>query len=129
MARRAVLEEVGYTVVEACSGKEALELAGQQNFDLVITDYRMSPMNGAELIRNLHERNFRNPIILLTGFADNLGLGSENTGADVVLKKCSHEVVDLVRQAKRLLSPPRKPPGSHNRAKARPHPRTAGTDS
>lgn len=128
-ARRSVLEEVGYRVVSACSGEEALELAEQHNFDLVITDYRMLPMDGVELIQNLRARNFSNPIILLTGFAENLGLRPENTGADVVLQKCSNEISNLVRHTKRLLTAPKKPAGSQNPAKTRARSRTAGTDT
>ena len=43
LARRSVLEELGYTVVSAASGSEALDLVQKQDFDLVVTDYRMSP--------------------------------------------------------------------------------------
>src|SRR5690242_21446563 len=72
IARRSVLEELGYKVVAAGCGTDALKTVEQQTFDLVITDYKMSPMNGLELITRLREKNFSNPIILLTGFADTL---------------------------------------------------------
>jgi CheY-like chemotaxis protein len=112
LARRCVLQELGYTVVPAGCGSEALKLAKQEAFDLIITDYRMSPINGVELIKGLRENNYRNPIILLTGFADNLGLRPESTGADVVIQKSANEIATLVRQTKRLLHPPRKPAAS-----------------
>jgi CheY-like chemotaxis protein len=111
IARRSVLEELGYKVVPAGSGSDALKTVEEQNFDLVITDYKMSPMDGLELIGKLRERNFKKPIILLSGFADTLGLRPESTGADVVLQKNANEIANLVRHAKRLLNP-RKPPGS-----------------
>ncbi len=126
MARRCVLEELGYTVVAAASGAEALHILEQQSFDLVVTDYKMSPMNGLELIRQLRDRNFVNPIILLTGFADNLGLRAENTGADIVIQKSANEVSALVRHAKRLLTP-KKPAGSQTSNK--PRSRNAKSDS
>ncbi len=112
IARRSVLEELGYQVVPAGSGSDALKTVEEQNFDLVITDYKMSPMDGLELIGRLRERNFKKPIILLSGFADTLGLRPESTGADVVLQKNANEIANLVRHAKRLLNPGRKPPGS-----------------
>jgi CheY-like chemotaxis protein len=112
LARRSVLEELGYKVVPACCGSDALQLLEQQNFDLVITDYKMSPVDGMQLIAQLRERNFRNPIILLTGFADSLGLSPKTTGADVVLQKSANEIANLLRHTKRLLSPPRKPVAS-----------------
>ena len=113
LARRSVLEELGYNVVSASCGRDALELIEQQRFDLVITDYRMSPIDGLELIRKLREKEAGTPVILLTGFAETLGLKPENTGADVVIQKSANEVANLVRHAKRLLSPPKKPAGSH----------------
>ncbi len=124
IARRSVLEELGYQVIPAGSGSDALKRVEEQNFDLVITDYKMSPMDGLELIGKLRERNFKKPIILLSGFADTLGLRPESTGADVVLQKNANEIANLVRHTKRLLNPGRKPPGSLHPSK--PKARTAG---
>jgi CheY-like chemotaxis protein len=84
----------------------------EQGCDLVITDYKMSPMDGLELIRILRERGVTIPIILLSGFADCLGLTPESTGADVVLQKNASEITTLARYAKRLLMPRKKPPAS-----------------
>ena len=117
IARRSVLEELGYQVVPAASGSDALKTVEEQNFDLIITDYKMAPMDGLELIGKLRERNFKKPIILLSGFADTLGLRPESTGADVVLQKNANEISNLLRHAKRLLNPGRKPPGSLLRGK------------
>jgi len=119
LARRSVLQELGYTVVSACSGHEALKLAATEKFDLVITDYKMSPVDGLELIRRLRDSQFKQPIILLTGFADNLGLRPDTTGADVVIQKSSNEVVTLVRHTKRLINTPRKPAASQPKPLAR----------
>ncbi len=113
IARRSVLEELGYKVVSARCGSDALQAVEQEKFDLIITDYKMSPINGVELIAKLREKNFRNPIIMLTGFAESLGLRTEDTGADVMIQKSANEVSNLVRYTKRLLPPsPKKPPRS-----------------
>lgn len=114
VARRSVLEELGYKVVSAPCGSEALRTVEQQVFDLVITDYKMSPMNGLEFIATLRQRGFRKPIILLSGFAETLGLREETTGADVVIQKSANEITQLVRHTKRLLTP-KKPAGSHGK--------------
>jgi FixJ family two-component response regulator len=84
----------------------------------MITDYKMSPMDGVELIRTVREREVRMPIILLSGFADCIGLGPESTGADVVLQKSANEVSMLARNTKRLLTP-KKPAGAHREAPAK----------
>ena len=116
MARRSVLEELGYNVVSAATGLDALQAVERQNFDLIITDYKMSPMNGLQLIESLRNTNFKNPIILLTGFAETLGFRSESTGADVVIQKSANEVATLLRHTNRLLqAPPKKPARSTGR--------------
>jgi len=128
LARRSVLEELGYQVVSAGCGSDALSLAEKQHFDFIVTDYKMQPINGLQLIASLRERHFQRPIILLTGFADPLGLCPESSGADVVIQKSANEIANLVRHAKRLLSPPRKPAASHMSASATRR-RAGGMDS
>ncbi len=46
-----ILEEAGYTVIDACSGVEALEIVKErwEEIDLLVTDVIMPRMNGAEL--------------------------------------------------------------------------------
>ena len=117
VARRSVLEELGYRVVPACSGPDALMYVEQQEFDLIITDYKMVPMDGLELISHLRKNEFQKPIILLSGFADSLGLREELTGANVVIQKSANEITQLVRSTKRLLTAPKKPAGSQRTAK------------
>jgi CheY-like chemotaxis protein len=117
-ARQSLLEELGYTVVPARCGSDALQLANQQAFDLVITDFRMAPVDGLELISRLRDQSYRNPIILLTGFAENLGLRPESTGADAVIQKNANEIASLVRHTRRLLNTPRKPAQSQTRSAA-----------
>jgi len=59
-----------YDPMTAGSGEEALELAENQAFDLVISDYRMPGMNGIDfliLFKRMQPDAIR---IVLTGFAD-----------------------------------------------------------
>ena len=118
-ARRTFLQELGYEVLSAHCGLEALNATAEQTFDLIITDLKMEGMDGLELIRKLRESKFQNPIILLTGFAESLGLSTETTGANAVIQKSSQEVTTLIRQTKRLIQLPRKPARSQqSRAEA-----------
>jgi CheY-like chemotaxis protein len=82
-------------------------------------------MDGLELIAKLREQKFENPIILLTGFADSLGLRCEDTGANVVIQKSQHEVANLIRHTKRLLQPPRKPVRSQGSSGSTPRSRSS----
>jgi CheY-like chemotaxis protein len=114
IARRAVLEELGYTIFTAENGEEALELYANQKFDLVVTDFRMPKMNGVELIQKIRMSDAEARIIMLSGFVEPLGLDEHSTGADVVISKSSGEVANLLRSVSRLLARrvARKPPAS-----------------
>jgi CheY-like chemotaxis protein len=100
-----VLEELGYKIVTACNGRDALEQFTPRAFDLVVTDYKMPHMDGLELIANLRKREPALPIVLISGFVETLGLNEENTHADVVIQKNAHEVSHLTRAVARLMRP------------------------
>jgi putative two-component system response regulator len=103
-ARQVVLEEVGYEVVAVCCGADAMERFGKEQFDAVVTDYKMPHLDGIELIARMRERSPRTPIILISGIAEVLGLDESNTGADVVIQKNCYEVAALTRAVARLLT-------------------------
>jgi DNA-binding NtrC family response regulator len=72
MVTRELLKMLGFTVIEASNGKEALELYLKHVTDitLVITDMGMPVMNGYELFRELKKRRPELPIIVSSGFGD-----------------------------------------------------------
>src|SRR5438477_1862645 len=92
IARKSVLEEIGYKVSMARSGPEALEMCVTRKFDVVVTDYKMPNMNGVELIKEIRKSDLQMRIIMLSGFVEPLGLDEKSTGADVVISKSSGEV-------------------------------------
>jgi two-component system chemotaxis response regulator CheY len=65
---RIALDSAGFEVAQAVDGQQALELARQSSFDLVLSDVNMPEMNGIELIRALRaEHSYRHtPILMLT---------------------------------------------------------------
>jgi CheY-like chemotaxis protein len=115
-ARRSVLEELGHKVVTSGAPHDALELCVKQRFDVVVTDYKMPKMNGVEFIARLRKQHPTLSVILISGFTDTLGLNENNTGADIVIQKSSHEVGQLIRAVNRLLrkqnQPSKKPASS-----------------
>lgn len=68
-----VVEGLGYRVVQADSGAAALGLL-DQDIDLVLTDYAMPGMTGAELAATIHLHKPQMPIVFITGFAEPGGL-------------------------------------------------------
>ena len=66
-----MLEDLGHEVIEAHSGLDALEiLKGGQEVDLLITDYSMPKMTGAELAKAVRVLKPDLPILIATGYAD-----------------------------------------------------------
>ncbi len=72
-----ILEQEGYTVINASDGKTALQEIDNQSFDFILLDLKLPEMNGYEVVQNIRERESREgvlegqhiPIIALTGFA------------------------------------------------------------
>lgn len=65
-----VLERAGYSAITASDGREALEIAGREYIDLVITDVMMPVMDGVELTRRLREEKSTLPILMITARGD-----------------------------------------------------------
>jgi two-component system chemotaxis response regulator CheY len=62
------LMSAGYDVRQACDGREALDIANTDSFDLVITDVNMPQMDGLTLVRELRGLpTYRHtPLLVLT---------------------------------------------------------------
>ena len=71
----ALLRELHYRVHEAGSGGAALELLQHESeIDLVLVDFAMPGMSGADLARRVHATRPLLPLIFVTGFADHQAL-------------------------------------------------------
>jgi CheY-like chemotaxis protein len=68
--RKLVLEKSGYEVITARSGKEALQVTGSRDVDLVLSDHLMPGMSGAELAQELKAQYPELPVILISGVND-----------------------------------------------------------
>ncbi|HEY6078584.1 MAG TPA: response regulator [Polyangiaceae bacterium] len=68
------LSRAGYEVSEAKDGREALALARQTRFDLVISDVHMPELTGLELLQALHDYDPDLPVALLSGSFDDSAL-------------------------------------------------------
>jgi PAS domain S-box-containing protein len=86
----ALLQKLGFTVIDAANGTEALELY-QQNaaeINLVITDMGMPLMNGYELFYKLKQLNPKLPIIISSGFGE----------GDIAVKIPREEIAGLLNK-------------------------------
>jgi PAS domain S-box-containing protein len=70
---RAVLQEQGYTVLEARHGKEAIGLPGPDldNVELTVTDVVMPGMDGRDLAQHLLRRKPNMKVLYVSGYTDN----------------------------------------------------------
>jgi len=110
IARKNVLNQEGFDVLTARNAEAGLELLQDRHVDLVVTDYKMTGMNGLAFIVCLRENSPGTPVILLSGFVEPLGLDELSTGADAVLPTCANEAASLVRTVHRLLRRPARKP-------------------
>ncbi|MBB3771729.1 PAS domain S-box-containing protein [Angulomicrobium tetraedrale] len=70
-ATSAMLEDLGFIVTEASSGKQALDLLDEGlSFDMVLTDQAMPGMTGVQLAAVIRQRRPSLPVVLGTGYAE-----------------------------------------------------------
>ena len=95
------LRKHGYRVLEAGSGREALERIGEP-FDMLLSDVVMPEMNGAQLAEAMEAQRPGLPVLLMTGYApeDLLERGVGNR--DLLAKPFTPAV--LVERVNRALS-------------------------
>ncbi|MCW8084299.1 PAS domain S-box protein [Sabulicella glaciei] len=102
-----MLGQLGCEVLEAGSGGAALDLLSNEEvpFDLVVLDYAMPGMTGAELAREIATRRPGLPVIFVTGYADEAAL--RELGAGRVLQKpfTSDALARILGRATPLASP------------------------
>jgi CheY-like chemotaxis protein len=100
----ALLEDLGYGVIEADDGAMALDLLSKgTRVDLMLADFTMPRMTGTELIKEVAICRPGLPVLLVTGYADERAL--EAVGEDrLVLKPFRNE--ELARKVRVALGGP-----------------------
>ncbi len=68
IARKMLLEQNGYEVLEASGGAEGLKVFLSRNVDAVVLDYQMPGMNGDVVAERMKRINSRVPIMLLSAY-------------------------------------------------------------
>jgi signal transduction histidine kinase/CheY-like chemotaxis protein len=81
------LELLGYRVLTADSGARALEMLATASPDLMLFDYAMPVMNGAELARLARLRRPETPIVIASGYADTAQVEAALGDEAVILRK------------------------------------------
>ncbi|WP_431850039.1 response regulator [Allosphingosinicella sp.] len=84
----AMIEDLGHRVSEAGEGEELLGrlAADPEGYDLLITDYAMPLVSGADLIRRTREISPGLPAIIITGYAELESIGRRPEDVQVIAK-------------------------------------------
>ncbi|NJM53913.1 MAG: response regulator, partial [Blastocatellia bacterium] len=64
------LRGLKYDVTDVENGEQALEALGREHFDLLVADFAMPGMNGAEVARAAKERQPGIKVLMVSGYAD-----------------------------------------------------------
>ena len=99
------LETLGYAVLKAPDGPSGLELLQRSRPDLVLVDYSMPGMNGAEVARGVGARRADLPILFASGYADTAVVDAAVGSEAQVLRK-PFVIGDLAAALDRALERP-----------------------
>jgi len=101
-----MLEDLGYEVIVASTGSEALTILGELAYavDLVITDVVMPGMSGKELADRIHEKDPHMKVLFVSGYTDDVVLrhGIREGEVEFLMKPVAPG--RLARRIRRLLA-------------------------
>lgn len=102
-----IVERAGYNVITADSAEQALHLAEERPFNVIVADYKMPNMNGFDFVkalRSMHaEWNTQEvPVIVLTACGEDIEFSALEKGADMFCEKFRADGL-LVKQIRFLL--------------------------
>jgi signal transduction histidine kinase len=100
-----ILELLGYRVLEADSGQKALDMLETVRPDLMLFDYAMPGMSGAELAARARQRWPDVPIVFASGHADTAQVEAALGGEATILRK-PFNMETLAQTISALLRPP-----------------------
>src|SRR6185437_2451033 len=80
------LEDQGYRVRQACDGREGLAQLEHEKPDLVIVDFIMPGMSGADVAKQIRVRHPDQPILFVSGYSETDAVKSTTPDALLLTK-------------------------------------------
>ena len=80
------LRDLGYRTLEADGGDAALAILDSTTVDLLVVDFAMPGMNGAEVARAVKERQPQVATLLISGYADSAAIDAAVQGVRLLRK-------------------------------------------
>jgi CheY-like chemotaxis protein len=97
-----MLQALDYEVTAASDGATALGLMDEAEFDLLIVDFAMPTMSGAEVAEAARRKRGGQPILFITGYAESAAL--ERSAPDAALLRKPFRIGDLAHAVESSLA-------------------------
>src|SRR5713101_1551618 len=93
-----VLRKELYAVTTVKNGKDALERARAEDFDVVITDIKMPGIDGIQLLQGIKKHDPSLPVVIMTAYASQQSaIDAVNMGAfQYLIKNAKNDEIKLV---------------------------------
>ena len=97
------LYEEGFEVTVAFDGKSGLNLALENNYELIILDIMLPEINGYDVCKEIRKKDLSIPIIFLSalGTSENIVMGLEHRADDYIVKP--FKFIELLARIRNLL--------------------------
>jgi DNA-binding NtrC family response regulator len=98
LSLQGMIEPLGYEILIAFSGADALNMLDSNDVDLVLSDQNMPGMDGLELLRCMKEQFDDIPFVMLTGHGsiDKAVLAMRKGAVDYLTKPCQKDELESV---------------------------------
>jgi CheY-like chemotaxis protein len=96
--RKLLLERGGYKVETASNGASAIDIFKVQPFDLVLLDYYMPAMNGAEVARVMRQIRPKARIVMLSAYVTLPEEALQHVDASITKGVHPEALLDSIRQ-------------------------------
>lgn len=87
----------GHTVNTAANGPEGIAQLESRGFDILITDLKMAPMDGIEVVRQAAKRSPETPVIVMTAYGtiETAVMALKEGAVDYILKPFTPDTLDM----------------------------------
>lgn len=102
------LSKHNFSVQTCYTGVDAIEKVKKNNFDLIISDFRLPDSNGLQLLKEIKSINSENKVIIITGYSDiQMAVEVIKYGAiDYITKPLfPEELLNLINESLKTSSP------------------------
>ncbi|MGM8211433.1 response regulator [Virgibacillus sp. W0430] len=98
-----ILENEGYTIDLARTGKEAIVKVEQNAYNLIILDYKLPIIDGKQVIVQLEAMNIGIPVILMSGLIENVDKNTKESQLVKAIVAKPFNIQDICKTVSNIL--------------------------